>query len=346
MRATRLWVVCGVVWACGPTSFEARPLAAAAPTPADPAHAQARASVLGRLVAAQAGGRMLSGQHVGTADSPVGTWRRDPTLREVGAHEVAIAGLEFSYGDFSDLRDDAIDDLIDFAREGGLVTINSAPTNPRTGGGPWDRSWLSLDELFDATTPAARNWAVMVDNLANRLQRLKDAGVIVLFRPLNEMNGAWFWWGGASPERYRRLWRALHDALVVDHQLDNLLWVFAPGRPGQPDPVDFYPGDDVVDVVGLSFYATNRDLDLDAFGYWSTLAAHGKPMAVAECGPPNNSSEAAQGASDYRRLLQVRAAHPFSYFLVWSSWPGNTVALRDTAFGAALLDEASVERLH
>jgi mannan endo-1,4-beta-mannosidase len=345
MGRVALFLVCLNVLACGSKPFDATALPAVAPT-GSAAHAHARADILARLAAAQSGGRMLSGQHIGTADSPTGSWRRDPTLREVGTHEVAISGLEFSYGDFSDLRDDAIDDLIDFARRGGLVTVNSAPTNPETGGGPWDRSWLALDTLSDPTTRAGRNWGVMVRNLANRLQRFKDADVVVLFRPLNEMNGDWFWWGGAQPDAYCRLWRALHDALVVEHGLDNLLWVFAPGRPGQPDTVDYYPGDDVVDVVGLSFYATNADVDLDVFGYWSTLAAHGKPMAVAECGPPNNSSEASQGAADYRRLLNVRAQHPFSYFLVWSSWSGNKDALRDTAFGAALLDDASVEKLH
>ena len=35
--------------------------------------------------------------------------------------------------------------------------------------------------------------------IADALLELQKAGVVVLWRPMQEMNGNWFWWGIASP---------------------------------------------------------------------------------------------------------------------------------------------------
>lgn len=39
-----------------------------------------------------------------------------------------------------------------------------------------------------------------IDTIAVQLQRLKDAHVPILFRPLHEAEGGWFWWGAKGPE--------------------------------------------------------------------------------------------------------------------------------------------------
>lgn len=334
--------------ACAPSGpFVPTALEVTAPTPVDASHAVAKRALLARLEQAQAGGTMLSGQHYGTADSPAGTWRRDRSQLTVGSREVAMAGLEFSYSDFSNIRDDAIDELIEWSRRGGIVTINAAPLNPATGGSPWDRSVVDLAAVADPSTAAGANWEVMTTNLALKLQRLKDAHVIVLFRPLNEVNGDWFWWGRGDVSAYRTVWRRLHEKLVTARALDNLLWVYAPAKredEAMPQTDAHFPGADVVDVVGLSYYTKTGD-DLDAHGGWAALAALGKPMAVAEHGPPPNSPLGANGSFDYRGLVTLRAKVPFSYFLAWSSWPGNKVAMRDTTHGTALLEAPEVINL-
>ena len=82
-----------------------------------------------------------------------------------------------------------------------------------------------------------------VDRLAAELTVLRDAGVPVLWRPLHEASGGWFWWG-TDREGYIALYRLLYDKLVNEHGLHNLIWVWNGQNPA------WYPGDDVVDMLG------------------------------------------------------------------------------------------------
>lgn len=43
-----------------------------------------------------------------------------------------------------------------------------------------------------------------VDEIAKQLKRLSDADVPVLFRPLHEASGGWFWWGADGSEAYKK----------------------------------------------------------------------------------------------------------------------------------------------
>ncbi len=87
-----------------------------------------------------------------------------------------------------------------------------------------------------------------IDAIAKPLKQLRDAGVPVLWRPIHEASGGWFWWGAAGKEAYLELYKMLYDRLVNYHGLNNLIWVWN----GQ-DP-DWYPGDDLVDVVAYDSY--------------------------------------------------------------------------------------------
>src|SRR5690606_32173687 len=51
-----------------------------------------------------------------------------------------------------------------------------------------------------------------IDQVADYLKRLRDAGVPVLWRPYHEMNGGWFWWGKKS--RFADLWNIMFDRYV------------------------------------------------------------------------------------------------------------------------------------
>jgi mannan endo-1,4-beta-mannosidase len=45
----------------------------------------------------------------------------------------------------------------------------------------------------------------------------------VLWRPLHEADGAWFWWGAKGPKIFKKMWRIMYDRLTNYHQLHNLL---------------------------------------------------------------------------------------------------------------------------
>ena len=69
-----------------------------------------------------------------------------------------------------------------------------------------------------------------------------------MFRPFHEMNGAWFWWG--KWERYIELWKLVHNYIVEEKGVKNLLWCWSPDA-GPGEIRRYYPGDKYVDIVGL-----------------------------------------------------------------------------------------------
>lgn len=91
-----------------------------------------------------------------------------------------------------------------------------------------------------------------MDAVAKELQTLRDAKVPILWRPLHEASGGWFWWGDCSPDSYCKLYRLMYEKFTKEYELDNLIWV-RNGQSGQ-----WYPGDDVVDLVGEDIYAGNH----------------------------------------------------------------------------------------
>ena len=90
-----------------------------------------------------------------------------------------------------------------------------------------------------------------IDEIAAQLGRLNDAGVPVLWRPLHEASGGWFWWG-TDRESYLKLYKLLFERLNDYHGLTNLIWVWN----GQHK--DWYPGDAYVDIIGEDIYAGER----------------------------------------------------------------------------------------
>lgn len=91
-----------------------------------------------------------------------------------------------------------------------------------------------------------------IDVIAGYLAELRDAGVPVLWRPLHEASGGWFWWGAAGAEAYKQLYISMYEKLTVEHNLTNLIWVWNGQSP------DWYPGDAYVDIIGDDIYAGNR----------------------------------------------------------------------------------------
>ena len=95
-------------------------------------------------------------------------------------------------------------------------------------------------------------------------QALKKFGHPVLFRLNNEMNGDWCWYSamysGKDTDIYKAVWRHIHN-LFDEVGVDNVLWVWNPHDTSLPEfkwnhPLMYYPGDDVVDIIGITGYNT------------------------------------------------------------------------------------------
>lgn len=147
-----------------------------------------------------------------------------------------------------------------------------------------------------------------IDAIAVQLKKFDDAGVPVLWRPLHEAEGGWFWWGAKGPQPLKKLWRIMYNRLTVQHDLHNLIWVYT--TEGKDD---WYPGDDVVDMVGADSYP--KDVSDPLTSTWETLnREHGgkKLIALCEFGPVPDIAK--------MRDFGVR----WSYFASWSGNVGPT----------------------
>lgn len=65
-----------------------------------------------------------------------------------------------------------------------------------------------------------------MDAVAKELQTLRDAKVPILWRPLHEASGGWFWWGDCSPDSYCKLYRLMYEKFTKEYELDNLIFAF------------------------------------------------------------------------------------------------------------------------
>lgn len=136
-----------------------------------------------------------------------------------------------------------------------------------------------------------------------------------------EVNGDWFSWNGAwnggatvGPERFRNAFR--HIVATISAQgTTNITWVFHVAEDDSPDQSwnrfeNYYPGDDVVDWVGVSVYGAEEPLDdewtafstdMDRVYPRLTAMVPGKPLFLLEFGvtggnPLGNAADWADAA--------------------------------------------------
>lgn len=142
-----------------------------------------------------------------------------------------------------------------------------------------------------------------IDAVAQKLKLLEMQDVPVLFRPMPEAGNGWYWWGCDS-ESYLWLYRFLFKRFTEFHKLTNIIWVW------DGESYDFYPGDDMVDIVGMDIYTTSdisgNSRMMDAIGY--TIKSKG--TALTECGRiPNPDYLSRDGA----------------YWLWFALWKGDYI---------------------
>ena len=216
--------------------------------------------------------------------------------------------------------------LIDYWRQGGLVTISLCMNNPWTGNNLFDvKGGGSLGELLDSSTAGGSNYLAQLKAIGDGLAVLNEAGVVVLLRPFPEMSHRSFWWGAKSlsktqgvndTQTFRELWRHLFNYLTMERGLHNLLWVFAPVPALELEP--YYPGGDFVDVVGFSFYSREQ-ISPGCLTSYNKLLKLGKPLAFTENGPGNPLPVSGDFDLDYLAWLRAVQEHMpmITYFQCW-----------------------------
>lgn len=159
------------------------------------------------------------------------------------------------------------------------------------GDSAWTNKRKTPVDLGKLVTPGTPEHAQLLKELhatADTLQRFEDAGIPILWRPLHEIDGGWFWWTDKKdPSRTAALWRIMFDLFTRERGLDHLIWVYSAGvgKKTVKERQPFYPGGEYVDISGIDIYGVDYQTADPKYGeYFDTMAAvsPGKMLACGE----------------------------------------------------------------
>lgn len=155
----------------------------------------------------------------------------------------------------------------------------------------------------------------------------------IVFRPLHEMNGNWFWWGagcsGFGPADYRKLYQLTVD--YVKERTNNVLFIWSPNSPVNSSVLsNYYPGDAYVDILGLDIYELAADPFRQYMGVIVDYAqTHDKVAVLSETGYRNDTGNGETAAKYWNdTVLPAIVGDPtgkslkIAWALTWinSSW--------------------------
>lgn len=114
-----------------------------------------------------------------------------------------------------------------------------------------------------------------IDKVSAQLIKLRDEGVPVLWRPLQEASNGLYWWG-RDADSYIWLWQTMYDRMTSYHGLHNLVWVWSAQN------INWFVGAEYCDVLSADVYGGGKSGQVNALLYLNSIAG-GKPIAMSEC---------------------------------------------------------------
>ncbi len=172
----------------------------------------------------------------------------------------AIVGLDLEKALYSPEQNYSIEQAKEVHNRGGIVLLTWHWNSPNTQG---DTSHFYTDKtnfrlknvIYDKNSEGYKTLVDNIDTIAAKLKELADLNIPVLWRPLHEASGGWFWWGADTGKEYVELWNLMYDRMTNYHKLNNLIWVANPQKGGE-----WYVGDDKCDMLGDDPYYYGEDL--------------------------------------------------------------------------------------
>lgn len=188
-------------------------------------------------------------------------------------------------------------ELVDFAAKGGVITTMHHwlnPALPEKGFRGNLGTVASWNEVLRDGTALNLSWRKELDRAGEFLKAMNDAGVTIMYRPLHEVNGNWFWFCLGQADGYWipasdavAMWKYVYNYYTNVFGAKNIVWEYGPNvANGWIKPAEcYYPGPEYCDVVGYDWYTCgNYEID----GEWhthNTLAALDQPVGIMEFGP-------------------------------------------------------------
>lgn len=113
------------------------------------------------------------------------------------------------------------------------------------------------------------------------VEALKELAMPVFLRIGYECNG--MGWNGYLPDSYRQAFRRIADRIRVEQLEVATVWNIA--VEGEPNFMDYYPGDDVVDWWAINIFDADMWTHPLTIAFLDSAKAHGKPVMIAESTP-------------------------------------------------------------
>lgn len=295
-------------------------------------HATKEAKELLEYLYNTAGKKIITGQHTQTIPMEERTHIHNITGKypKLLEFELLAYSPNVNYGDASEEclveveeNKHTMDTALEWAKENnGIVSLCFHWFSPIGGR---DKSFYARHTDFDPCqvliegTPERKAFFSDLDVIAEELRRFQEANIPVLWRPLHEAEGDWFWWGSKGPGVAKELYRLMYNYYVNEKKLNHLLWVWsAPAYNG-------YPGDEYVDVIGWDIYATPHTVTdyKTEYGILQSNTSKNKVMALTEVGV----------IPDIKLLEQSQI--PWAFYMTWSK---EFCLTEDHNYNSALID--------
>jgi len=160
---------------------------------------------------------------------------------------------------------------------------------------------FNIEQAVIENTWEYNKTVVDIDYIAGMLKELQDVNMPVIFRPLHENDGDWFWWGGEKHSRAcAKLWKLLYNRIVNIHNINNIIWLWN-GK------IDRYTPTKYIDLVGLDIYSDIHGIHRNQFVEYFNFFEGKKMVVLSENGRiPNIDKCVEQGTW-------------WGYFMTWNN---------------------------
>jgi len=200
---------------------------------------------------------------------------------------------------------------------------------------PWDPG-SDANQLHDASTQPSFRLSRIIDGSYDSYIRtwarsIRSLGGPVMLRPLHEMNGNWYPWGGTvngnKPAEFRAAWRHIHD-IFENEGATNVTWVWSINHESTPGTkanayAAYYPGDHYVDWTGISGFNWGTTSPYSSWRTWSHWYAEPlaylrtlhKPICIAEFASVEQGGDKAAWLRDaYARMRAYPGVKAVVYY--------------------------------
>ncbi|HEX9694967.1 MAG TPA: glycosyl hydrolase [Actinomycetota bacterium] len=203
------------------------------------------------------------------------------------------------------------------------VYLTWEPWRPGEGANQPDYSLASI--LSGRHDDYIRSWA----------RGVKTVGKLVYLRPMHEMNGNWYPWGGGvngnTAAQYVQTWRKIVGMFRAEG-VKNARWIWSPYSVDVPSTnrfEAFYPGSSYVDVVAIDGYNWGaceptyggwQSFDQVFAGAYSRVMKMGtrRPIWIGETAAPPEGGDKAKWIADMFKVLKT-AKYQYVSAVTWFS---------------------------